>query len=373
MKIVHVISALTKGGGERMVVELANMGADKGHEVTIIAAWPVDPVYLQSSISEKVNIKFVGKTRKRAFVKIIPWIIKNKKWLCNHDVLHCHLTYGSVFGSAAYILLKKLSRKKRPIIVETNHAVGMPVPRFNRWVHSRMLLLRNGVILMAKDPYWNNFILKHPRLKVQIISNGIHVLAPNKHPSLKKDIQKKLGIPDCRYVVGTISMLRPDRRPSLYIPIFKMIYDAFGKDVHFVIGGEGTEFEKLKSLVKEYELTEQVHIPGLINNPVLTISGMDVYVSISVGETTGVSMIEAAMCKVPVVGIQLLENYQPKEDDWVWSSTDLNMVAAKIMFLLQNNEEREKQAETQSNYVNSHFTAEQMFASYETFYNVLFK
>ena len=51
-------------------------------------------------------------------------------------------------------------------------------------------------------------------------------------------------------------------------------------------------------------------------------------------------MIEAAMCKVPVVGIQLLENYKAEESDWVWSHVDLKKVAERIVFLLKNEEER---------------------------------
>ena len=46
MKIVHVISCLTKGGGERIVAELANEAVKQGDEVAIIAAWPEDPVLL---------------------------------------------------------------------------------------------------------------------------------------------------------------------------------------------------------------------------------------------------------------------------------------------------------------------------------------
>lgn len=221
MKIIHVISSLTKGGGERVAVELANKAAEKGDEVTIIAAWPVNPVFLQNDLNASVDIKFIGKTKWLAYFKIIFWILKHKSWISSKDVLHCHLTFGAVFGSAVSIIIKLMGKKKSPIIVETYHAVGMPIPKFNRWAHSRMVLLRDGLVLMATDPYWNNFIIKTPGLKIAIIPNGISVLEPQKNIELKKQFLKELGIEGTyKYIVGTVSNLRPDRQPWLYIPIF---------------------------------------------------------------------------------------------------------------------------------------------------------
>ena len=95
---------------------------------------------------------------------------------------------------------------------------------------------------------------------------------------------------------------------------------------------------------------------------------MDVYVSVSVGETSGISMIEAAMCKVPVVGIKLTENYQTKDTDWIWSHTDTKEVVKKIIFLLQNEEECNKLAARQYKFVTSHFISEAMYSSYKSFY-----
>jgi glycosyltransferase involved in cell wall biosynthesis len=369
MKIIHVLSGLTKGGGERIVVELANKAAENGDEVTIIAGWPVDPAYLQNSIDSKVSVKFVSETKGRAYSKIISFLLKNKKWICSQDVLHCHLTYGAVFGSMAKIILRSFFRKNRPVIVETNHAVGMPVPKFNRWVHSRMMLMRDGLALMAKDQYWNNFIRSHPRLKTQIIPNGISMLKPQNDPDLKKRFNEQMGITgNCKYIVGTISMLRPDRKPWLYIPIFAGIYKVLGDEVQFIIAGGGSELDKIKGLVEDHGLSGRVHMPGIINAPAAVLSNMDMYVSVSVGETAGISMIEAAMCNVPVVAIQLIETYITKNEDWVWSHTDTKEVAKKIISLLQNGEERSKLAEKQNKYVKDHFTSGAMYLSYDAFY-----
>mgnify|MGYP001571030514 FL=1 len=79
-------------------------------------------------------------------------------------------------------------------------------------------------------------------------------------------------------------------------------------------------------------------------------------------------MIEAAMCKIPVVGIQLLEGYKADESDWVWSHTDLKKVAERIVFLLKNQKEREQLIEEQYDYVVNNLTSDAMYSYYKSFY-----
>jgi glycosyltransferase involved in cell wall biosynthesis len=154
MKIIHIITSLSKGGGERVAVELANEAAKNGNEVLLVAAWKEDPAYLQNQVNSKVTIEFISNTNEFAYVKLFSWIFNNRKTIKEYDIFHCHLTYGAVAGTLVYFFLKKILGYKKPFVVETNHAVGMPVPKFRRWLHSRMLLMRDGVAMMATDPYW---------------------------------------------------------------------------------------------------------------------------------------------------------------------------------------------------------------------------
>ena len=54
MKIVHVIPALTKGGAERVVVDLANAAVEEGHEVSIVAAVPAPPQLVAHALRPEV-------------------------------------------------------------------------------------------------------------------------------------------------------------------------------------------------------------------------------------------------------------------------------------------------------------------------------
>lgn len=352
-----------------MAVELANEAAANGNEVLLVAAWKEDPTYLQNQVNSAVTIHFISDIKDFAYLKLFSWIFKNRKLIQGYDIFHCHLTYGAVAGTFVYFFLKKILGYKKPIVVETNHAVGMPVPKFRRWLHSRMLLMRDGVAMMATDPYWQKFISNHSHPKFEIIPNGISVKAANQSLELRQSFLKENGIPStCRFIVGTVGVLRPDRQPWLYIPIFRKIYEQFGEDVHFILAGSGAEKDRIIELIGEHGLTKKVFLPGLVTDPSAYISNMNVYVSVGVGGTAGISMIEAAMCKVPVIGIQLIESYITKNDDWFWSHVDTFEVANKIITLLQNEESRNAIALRQYQLVNDKFNSSAMFNAYNSFY-----
>ena len=157
MKIVHVVPALTKGGGERVAVELANNSVREGHTVTLIAGWSVDPMLLENEILPSVkviHISSVSSSKIRRYVKMWTWLWRHRLWLAEQDILHCHLTYGAIFGTVVKVFRKNMS----PLVVETYHAVGMPISRMRRKFHSFLALQRDALVLMAEDGFWVDFL-----------------------------------------------------------------------------------------------------------------------------------------------------------------------------------------------------------------------
>ncbi len=372
MKIVHVLPALTKGGGERVVAELANHAARAGHQVTIIAACPVDSALLRDALHPDVRVRYVSDSvdsRLGRYFRVLPFLLRYRSWLAEQDILHCHLTYGAVFGTAVGIL-RRVSGARRPSVVETYHAVGMPIPTLHRWLHARLMARRDALALMAEDDYWRAFLAARPGLLSAFIPNGISISCPDDvDPAVRRAYRRELGIPDdCRFVIGTVGRLEPDRQPWLYLPIFAEVARALGLEVHFVLAGGGAELDRIRSLVIEHGLAGRVHLPGLVLDPCLPLSIMDLYITLNVGATTGVAALEAASSGVPVLAIQMLAGYRPGENDWIWSSTDLLEVAGQVIKLLRSPTDRQTLAERQTAYVRAHHTTEAMACSYNALY-----
>ena len=372
MKIVHVLPALTKGGGERVAAELANHAARAGHQVTLIAGWPVDPTLLRDALHSGVQVLYVSKfaaSTIRRYFRLMPWLWRHRVWLANHDILHCHLTYAMIFGVLVR-MLRSVTGAEGPVIVQTNHSVGAPVSRLRRGLFSRMAAQLDAQALIAEDEYWGSFGSKYPKVVTEVILNGIS------HPSRKfvgseerVTYRQKIGIPNkCNLVVGAVGRLTVDRKPWMYLPIFAEIARELGPDVHFVLAGGGPEFDRMQSLAIEHGLGGQIHFPGEVNEPSLPLSIMNLYISINVGAITGLAGMEAAMSGLPVLAMQWTPGYRAAPKDWIWSSTDLSKVAKRACQLLDSPLDRKKLAQQQKAYVKSYHTTNAMACSYYSLY-----
>jgi glycosyltransferase involved in cell wall biosynthesis len=375
MKIVHVLSSLHKGGAETVMMELANSAVKVGHQVTVVAAHQTDSARLRKLFLPEVRVIYILDSHDSLFkmyFSLLIWVSRNISWLMGQDIIHCHLTYGAMFGSAVDIC-RKVLRKKKPKIVETYHAVGMPIPRLKKWLHSRLATHRDAFVLMAEDDYWRKFLADHPKLFSSVIPNGISISTKETEgQSQCLAYRREIGIPDdCRFVVGTIGMLRPDRQPWLYVPIFSEIARILGPDVHFVIGGSGSECDRVKSLVVQRGLQDRVHLPGLILNASLTRSIMDIYLTLNVGSLTGIAALEAASSSLPVLAIQLRSEYKCKPDDWIWSSNNPIELAEQVVKLIRSPTERQELSERQGTYVRTHHTTQAMANSYHSLYQTI--
>jgi glycosyltransferase involved in cell wall biosynthesis len=295
-------------------------------------------------------------------------MMRHRAWLAEQDIVHCHLTFGAVFGAAVRALTAL--GKSRPTVVETYHSVGMPMPPLNRWLRARLAARFDAFALMAQDDYWSRFVASHPDLLSRVILNGISDPGPiEADPLVRRAYRRRLSIPDdCRFVVGTVGMLRPDRVPWRFVQIFAQIARALGSQVHFVLAGAGSEYDRVRSMVAEHGLEAQVHMPGLVLDPRLPLSILDLYVTINVREVTGLAALEAAHAGVPVLGIQRADGYCAQPEDWIWSSHDARETAERAIALLRSPAELRALAERQSAYVRTHHSADAMFRSYDALY-----
>jgi glycosyltransferase involved in cell wall biosynthesis len=369
MKIVHLLPGLTKGGGEKVTVDLANHAAAAGHQVTVIAGFTHDPAVLRETIHPAVDVRYIstkGERRLRLYGMGFRWFWQNRFWVAEQDVLHCHLTFASVMGTFVRFL-RRLRRSRKPVVVETYHAVGMPIPKFQRWVHARLSSYRDALAVMAEDDYWNRFRALRPKLLSRLILNG--VTAPRAVGAEESAAWRRAhGIPADVRLVGTIGALRPERHPERYVPMFIRISEQLGGGVHFVIGGDGPEMGRLQEAVARSGIRERIHLVGLVLEPALPLSALDLYLTLSMGTVTGIAALEAAHAGVPVLAMQFIDSYSPRETDWIWSSHDLVAIGDRAAALLADPPALAALAARQTAYALAHHTVDAMAASYYELY-----
>ncbi len=371
MRIVHLLPGLTKGGGERVAADLANHQAAAGHEVAILVGFEADAALLAASLDPSIRVRLIaraGRGRLSQYREGLAWVWRNRAWLRDQDVVHCHLTYGAVIGTFIR-LLRRWKGAPRPIVVETYHAVGMPMSRPRRWLAARFASYRDGLILMAEDGYWCRFRQKHPQLLVRTILNGVSPpgrVSAGDAPAFRKS----LAIPeDVELIVGTIGALREERRTEAFIPVFEEMSRRLGRSAHFLIGGEGPARNRVEEAIRTSSIAERVHLAGLVQTPADVLALLDLYVTLNVGSTTGIAALEAAMAGVPVLALQLVEGYAPSEHDWIWSTSDQIALGERAAALLVDHSARRALAERQQAHAMARHSVPVMAAEYMRFYH----
>ena len=353
---------LSKGGAERVVVELSNSLSAVGHEVTLLLAFPIDPNLNQQFLDDKVCVQFVSAfstNRFLAYLKLPSYIMRNWKVLKNYDAIHCHLTFGLVFGSLISIF-RKISGTKNLRVIATCHVVGGGLSRTRRILNERLSYFFDAFALMAQDAQWRNFISAKRRKNFQVVTNGIS--ASTWESKIKP--QKV----DRFWTIGTISRLQKERKPWLFLEVFAHLDKITNGNVHFVLGGEGPERENLERLSKKLKLTKNLSMPGLIHEPHELLGYLDVYVGLNVEEITGIAGLEAVFSGIPTVSIQLSPNYTRGASDWIWSDQDPQKVAAELARMLEKPKNLSKIARNQYVVANRDYSISRMRDDYVNLY-----
>lgn len=370
MKITHLNPALTKGGAEKVLVDLANLAVSQGHDVSIVSARAVDTALLQDQVDPRVKLHFVTErqTGKGAsYAAMLPWLARNWSWLREQDVVHCHLTYGALLGSAIR-LRRSIAGSTKPRIVETFHGVGMPIRPWQRSLAAlQAAACRDGYALMAEDDYWRDFADGHPFLPLAIIPNGI-ADPPKSSKAERLAYRREAGIPDGAPVIGTVGRLRAERNPFATLAAFAEAARLLGPEVHFLIAGDGPMTEEVRAEGNRLGLGDRLHLPGLAVQPWVAAAVIDVYVSMNVGPITGIAGLEAAAAGVPVIAVQATADYGAGNSDWIWSDPDPLKVGAEAARLMEAPAERNALGKRQAEHVRGHHSAQAMLADYLKLY-----
>lgn len=370
MKITHLNPALTKGGAEKVLVDLSNLAVAQGHEVSIVSARKTDPALLQDQIDSRVALHFVtdGASGKGAsYAAMLPWLARNWQWLKRQDVVHCHMTYGALLGSAIR-LRRSIAGASKPRIVETFHGVGMPIRPWQRSLAALQAAgARDGYALMAEDDYWRDFAQGHPFLPLAIIPNGI-ADPPKSSKAEQLSYRREAGIPEGAPVIGTVGRLRAERNPMATLAAFAEAARLLGPEVHFLIAGDGPMTDAVRAEGDRLGLGGRLHLPGLAVKPWVAAAVIDVYVSMNVGPITGIAGLEAAAAGIPVLALQATGDYASGSADWIWSDPDPVKVGAEAARLMSKQAERKALGKQQAEHVREHHSADAMLKAYRELY-----
>ena len=295
MRILLISSAVTYGGGERHLVDLARGLTELGHDI-FVGLRPTNQWQGRLDFIPKEHIFHVSIRNSFGMFsakRIARFIEENEI-----DILHAHVARDYLAASVA------ARSSKRARLVLTRHVV-FPMKAFHRFA------LRNVDAAIAVSPPVRIQLERifHPK-KVHVIANGI-VLDEE-----QADSRKELGrlfrhdhsIPESAPLVvtiGELKVLKGQRDLVLAAnEVLKVIPDA-----RFVIAGKENTIDQrfrreLRRLTRVFGIEENFLWLDWLEDTRPLFAAADLFVSPSHSESFGLAILEAMAAGTPVLATE---------------------------------------------------------------------
>lgn len=291
LRIQFLTTSLMRGGAEIQVMLLACALKERGHEVEVISM--IEPEALTEELAAKripvVSLRMKqGHTDPGAVFRLRHHIHKFEP-----DVVHSHMVHANLLARVTRLITRM------PVLISTAHSTHEGSRLFDLAYRftDRLATLTTNVSAAAVQRYVEARLA--PENRIRIMPNGIHTDTFCESP-LKRDQTRevlRLGSSFCWLAAGALHESKD--YPTLLQAFALVIHEKPG--VRLLIAGEGPELAKLKQLIMDLHLTDNVTLLGLRSDIAALMNAADAYVMSSVWEGLPLVLLEAAASSLPMV------------------------------------------------------------------------
>ena len=285
---------------------------------------------------------------------VLMFTIQAIRYARGCDVIHAH---WSIAGIAGFIAARILGK---PIILNIHQGTIRDFTKIER------ILLEKVDYVVFNSSYTLSHVKRYARLGMfRIVPPGVDTDRFRHQPyHTDADILPKNVIVN-RPAIFTLGRLVEWKGHKYLIEAIRLVNEKY--KVHLLIGGEGTLRQELGSLVREKGIEDCVtflgHIPGHLMN--IYYSFADIYVQPSIidkdgtTEGLGVTILEAMACETPCIGSNvggIPDIIRDGENGFLVNPANPEQLAEKIIFLLNNEELRERMGKRGRTFVEENYS-----------------
>jgi glycosyltransferase involved in cell wall biosynthesis len=358
------------GGAERIAMQIA-MGLDKSRFDSMFCAsryWPGlqgDRIQDAERRMDDAGVRYYGLGR-RGGVDLYRWlglrgILRRERV----DVLHAHM-----FGSNAWgTVVGRLARV--PVIVSHEHTWSFEGKPLRRFV-DREVIGRGSDVFVAVSREDERKMIEIEGVeadKILHVPNGI--AAPP--PPTGADVRAELGIPAGAPIVGTVSVLRPQKALDVFIRAAAQLLAEL-PDLRVLLAGDGPLKGELTELVESLGVGDRLLMLGYRGDVPDILATLDVAVNSSSFEGSPLAVMEFMESARPIVATRVGGVPDLIEDGvhgLLVDSGDVPALAAAIRRMLADPEAARRMGDAARDRRRSEFTVEVMVRRFEALYERL--
>ena len=304
------------GGAARFGISLTQQLNKDLFEGIIVGLWDFGNAFEKQRINElaKQGIQtFVASAWKeqKPYLSFISAFWKLRGEFSNHpvDILHSH----SEFGDIAAMLIKIL--RWRTVIIRTSHG-GHNVEWEKRPL--RRILLTNllypiifdleiGINQATTDYLNQRWITKKFGKRVIRIPNALDLSRFTNDTYLKSTKKEELGIPDDRFVIGSVGRLTEQKGFTYLLEAFDKAFRRNPK-LFLLIVGEGELRDELQRTAKQLGIADHLFMSGARVDIEEIYSCFDIFVNSSLWEGVPTVVLECMAAGVPIIATDIPGN-----------------------------------------------------------------
>ncbi|MDE2236098.1 MAG: glycosyltransferase family 4 protein [Gammaproteobacteria bacterium] len=298
MRLMLVISSMSRGGAERVLNILADAWSAHGHQVTLVTlAGPRPDDYPLSEQVTRVALNTALKSRNplHGLINNLRRIHLLRKMIkeLHPDVIlsfvvHTNLlTLLAVFGTDIPVIVSERTDPSRILIGRSREMLR------------KMLYPRAVAVVVQTLTVKNQMQAQMPTATFHVIPNPVPAENHDRHRD-HVPIRSLVKIPQHAEIISAMGRLDVSKGFDLLIRAFTLLH-ADHPDSHLIIFGEGKERKNLERMVSEYSLENYIHLPGSVSTPRHCLSESDIFVLSSRFEGFPNALLEAMACGLPVI------------------------------------------------------------------------
>ncbi len=370
---VGIVCYPTHGGSGVVASELAIGLANKGHEIHIVSYAP--PFRLRS-FHQNIFIHEVEMATYPLF-KYPPYALglatKLVELVETHELELIHAHYAVPHAASAY-LAKQILDPQVIKIITTLHGTDITLVGADQSFHRviKFTIEKSDGVTAVSDYLKRRTIREFDiQREIRVITNFIDPLRPAQSPN---PCDRKAFAPQGEKILVHASNFRPVKRVGDVVRIFEHVHVRV--PAKLILIGDGPERPFIQQLVKELQLSAEVHFLGEQDHLEPLFLCADLFLLPSAEESFGLTALEAMNCGVPVIGSEiggLPEVITQGETGYLFPVGEIEKMAERSVELLTHPQKHQLFKEQAKKRAVQSFSADQVIPQYEAYYEEILK
>ncbi|WP_034920704.1 glycosyltransferase [Gillisia sp. CAL575] len=289
MKILQLIHKIQNRGAETFTCQLSNHLIKLGHEVKIVALYNGS-----ATLPFKGEIEILNNTKSNRFLDLKHW----KKLANIISNFQPDLVQANAGDTLKYaVFSKKVFKWKQPIVFRNASEVGRYLKSPLQKGLNKLLYKNVDWVVSVSQASRKDLISHFPFLngRVDVVGVGLDSFELQS-PKVLKPVEKKHIIH-----IGGFSF---EKNHQGLLDIFELLSKE-RNDIHLHLIGDGPLKADVELLAAQRNLLDKITFYGFVNDPLSYLQSGDILVLPSIIEGLPGVILEAMLCKTPVVAFNV--------------------------------------------------------------------